>query len=142
MARFVASPRFRDLGSLAAAAQMWRNDVLRSISIAAALLVAMTQFAWAASDFSHASCDSPTFQSYMLARLGHGKSLGTGKAMTDRFNFGPITRATTVSNTGKVISCEISVNVATARGSHAIHGRFTATLGVGPRGSWRWQPGY
>lgn len=110
-------------------------------AIAAALVLSATFGAWAAPGFSHASCETPAFKAFMLARLGHGRSTVTGQLMPTRFDFGPITAARTVSNTGTVISCEISVDLDTRGGTRSIHGRFTASRG--PKGGgWRWQPGY
>jgi hypothetical protein len=107
--------------------------------VSVAALLALTSSAFA--DFAKASCDTPAFKSFMLARLGRGKSLATGKLMTDRFDFGPIVSATTVSNTGRAISCEISVDLDTRSGTRLVHGRFTATAGTSGRNSWRWLPG-
>jgi len=78
-------------------------------------------------------------KAYMLARLGHGVYTESGKQSTQQFNYGPITAADTVSNTGNKISCQITVDLDTPRGTRPIHGRFTAMAGQG-KGSWRWQP--
>ena len=93
--------------------------------------------AQAAPHFNNVACDSPAFEKFMLAHLGHGKSVFTGAQMQDRFDFGPITAASTVSNTGSSITCEISVSQQIRGSTRSVHGQFTAT-GNG----WRWRPGY
>lgn len=95
-----------------------------------------TSAAWAA-DFSHADCASPAFKAFMHARLGHGKLEQTDRLSPDRFNFGQIVKASTVSRSAGAIICEISVDLAGQGGTHQIHGRFTAT-----QNGWRWQPAY
>jgi hypothetical protein len=94
-----------------------------------------------AADFSKVSCDSPGFEHFMQTRLGHGKSANTGQPMADRFDFGPISQATTMSNTGRTISCALTVGLDTRGGTRQIHGRFTAMLDASNRVSWRWAPG-
>jgi hypothetical protein len=118
--------------------------VLRSMVVAAALAAtASAALAAPGPDFSKASCDTPAFHSYILGRLGHGKYLVSGKQSLDRFNYGPITQATMVSNTGKTIACEISVDWANQRGvTRSLHGRFTAMATPNGAGTWKWQPNY
>lgn len=115
------------------------------LMVVAAVLAATASASWAAPgpDFSKASCDTPAFHTYILGHLGHGKYLVSGKQSLDRFNYGPITQATTVSNTGKTIACEISVDLAGQRGmTHSVHGRFTAMATPNGAGTWKWQPNY
>ena len=111
--------------------------------VAGALLLTAVPAAWAAPSpgFSKADCDAPAFRAYILARLGHGKYLESGQQSLQRFNYGPITQATTVSNTGTTISCEITVDLDTPKGTRPVHGRFTATQSPNGPSSWRWQPG-
>ena len=114
--------------------------MFRSAAGALVICALATSGAWAAPGFTGATCDSPAFKAYILARLGHGVYTESGKQSTQRFNYGPIISADTVSNTGSKISCQIVVDMDTPRGTRPIHGRFTATAGQGA-GSWRWQPG-
>ena len=116
--------------------------MFRSI-LAGGVLLAGTFSAHAAApaDFSKASCETPAFKSFILARLGHGRSNATGMAMPTRFDYGPILGSTTISNTGTVISCEVTVDLDTKTGIRPVHGRFTATSGL-PDPHWNWSPGY
>jgi len=112
------------------------------LMIIAAVLAATASAASAAPGFAGATCDSPAIKAYILARLGHGVYTESGKPSMQRFNYGPIVSADTVSNTGNKISCEITVDLDTPRGTRPMHGRFTATQAPGGhRGSWNWQPG-
>jgi len=110
--------------------------------VAGALAVSalMTSTAWAAPGFTGATCDSPAMKAFMLARIGHGILAMTGQQSPLRFNYGPIVSAETVTNTGSKISCEITVDLDTPRGTKPIHGRFTATQTPGAHPSWNWQP--
>lgn len=112
-------------------------------SAAVAMLVFVgTAAVSTAGDFSHASCDSPQFETFMQSHLGHGKSAATGKLMPTRFDYGPITSATTVANTGNHISCEITVKLDTRGGTKSVRGVFSATLSAAGPTHWRWVPGY
>jgi hypothetical protein len=91
----------------------------------------------AMADFSRTTCDNPKFEAFMLAHLGRGTQLRTNRPAKDRLLFGPIASATTISNSGSSIACEIVVSAGNRVGPRQIHGRFTAT-GHG----WKWQPGY
>ena len=115
--------------------------MLRSIVVAAVFL-AFTPSAWAAgTGFAGTTCDAPAFQTWMLSRLGHGKSFTTDKPMPGTIDYGPISQADTVSNTGNDISCEITVVFNNRAGGRPIKGRFTATSSSHGN-SWKWQPGY
>jgi hypothetical protein len=91
-------------------------------------------------DFSHMRCDTPRFEADIMARLGHGKSDATGRLMSTRFDYGPITSATTLVNTGNRITCKITVMRNDPGGMKSIHGIFTATLGATGRSTWHWEP--
>ncbi|HVW91061.1 MAG TPA: hypothetical protein VHB74_00495 [Devosia sp.] len=97
----------------------------------------LTSVAHAAPDFTHTDCASPAFKAFIAAHLGHGKLTGTDRLSPDRFNYGPIVSATTVTKSATSISCTITVNRDGPRGMHLIHGRFTAT-----RNGWKWLPAY
>lgn len=104
-------------------------------AFAAALLSGSA--ALAAPDFSKADCASPAFKAFIHARLGHGK-VGTSQRLSpDRFNYGPIVSARTVSRSADGIECDVSVDLDTPGGMHPVRGRFSAS-----RGGWRWQPAY
>ena len=111
--------------------------------LAAVLVLASASTAWAVpKDTSKASCDSPGLKSYIVNNLGHGKVWQTGQNVPPTLTYGPILSATTVSNNGHTISCDILIDVDTPSGTRAVRGRFTATIGV-ERGnvSWHWAPG-
>ena len=116
--------------------------MFRSV-LAGALLLAGTIGAEAAQrvDLSKASCETPAFKSVILARLGHGRSKATGQLMPTRFDYGPILSAATISHTGNLISCEITVDLAAGGGTRPIHGRFTLKQGDNST-NWDWSPGY
>jgi hypothetical protein len=95
--------------------------------------------AWAAPGLAGADCSSPALMAYMQAHIGHGAYVSNGKLNPNRFDYGPITASTTFSTTATSITCEVTIGLSGSRGTHPIHGRFTAmTTG----GKWHWQPGY
>jgi hypothetical protein len=96
----------------------------------------------AAPGFSNADCANPAFRAYMQARIGHGKMAVTNKLNTNRFNYGPISEATTVARTGNSITCEVVLDLSGTRGTHQLHGRFTAMQSPKGGASWKWQPAY
>ena len=107
----------------------------------AAILVTPS-IAWASAGFSGADCATPAFKAYMLARIGHGKMSTTGKLNVNRFNYGPISEATTVARTGNSITCEVVLDLSGTRGTHQIHGRFTAMQSPKGGAGWKWAPAY
>lgn len=111
-------------------------------TLLAAFLLITPSIASAAPGFSGADCASPAFRAYMQARIGHGKMAVTNKLNVNRFNYGPISASTTVARTGNSITCEVVLDLSNARGTHQLHGRFTAMQT--PRGgaTWKWQPAY
>ena len=104
------------------------------------LLLAAGIHTASAAPFSDATCDSPKFEAFMLAHLGHGNGDTSGKPLGTRFDYGPIESAQTTSNTGNRISCEITVRLDTRSGPRSIRGIFTATAGAG-HNTWHWAPG-
>ncbi len=121
--------------------------MLRSLAVAVSVLLALAAPALAAvpppaGEFANADCSSPRFEAYILARLGRGKNMFSGQQMATRFDYGPITDARTISNTGTTITCEISVDFSPGQsGTHLIRGRFTAIQHPGGGDRWRWLPG-
>lgn len=91
--------------------------------------------------FSGADCANPAFKAYMQARIGHGKLASTNKLNPSRFDYGPISQASTVSRSDNSITCEVVLDLTGTHGTHQIHGRFTALHS--PKGNgWKWAPAY
>jgi Family of unknown function (DUF6111) len=109
--------------------------LIKSIGLVA-LILATTSSATLA-DFSGVSCNSPKFIAYMSAHIGHGKFINGGRQNPKGMLYGPVSGATTISNNGKSIACEVTIGVGGRGGSHVIHGRFTAT-----GRDWQWLPAY
>ncbi len=111
------------------------------VAVLAVFLVAATPVLASATDFSHTNCDSPQFKAFILSRLGHGKMDATGQLSPNRFSYGPIDSAVTIANSGNRISCRITVQLDTPKGSRSIRGVMTFTQAPGGQTGWHWAPG-
>jgi hypothetical protein len=107
--------------------------LVKSIALAAMVLGALPSVALA--DFSGARCENPKFIAFMSARIGRGKAINGGRQNPNWVRYGLITQATTISNDGKTIACEVVVGINGRNGGRSQRGRFTATAR-----SWQWLP--